>query len=190
MPTSGNATSSRAASLGRLSSRSARCFTAMRRSASCSRRFNLLARTSALRKCRAAAAFIRSGGPRGSGARRHMACLDRSGLPTGGPPAVELSGGQQQRVAIARALVNEPADPPGGRADRRARQQTDPGDHPPVRGAERDPGITVVLVTHEPDIAARVRARIIRSTTARGCHAIERSQWNPTRYPGPSRHRR
>ena len=71
-----------------------------------------------------------------------------------------LSGGQQQRVAIARALVNEPrlilADEPTGNLDSRASVEM-------ISLLQRlgDEGITVVLVTHEPDIAAYARRVIV-----------------------------
>ncbi len=66
----------------------------------------------------------------------------------------QLSGGQQQRVAIARALANRPplilADEPSGNLDTRTSVEV----LDVFRGLNRSQGITIVLVTHEPDIAA------------------------------------
>ncbi len=72
----------------------------------------------------------------------------------------QLSGGQQQRVAIARALVNQPAlvlaDEPTGALDTKTSQEV-----MDVLTELNQQGITIVIVTHEPDVAAQTK-RIIQ----------------------------
>ena len=72
----------------------------------------------------------------------------------------QLSGGQQQRVAIARALVNEPelllADEPTGNLDSRTGIEI-----MDVFQNLNDRGITIIMVTHEPDIARYTRRNIV-----------------------------
>ncbi len=68
----------------------------------------------------------------------------------------QLSGGQQQRVAIARAIVNQPvlllADEPTGALDSRTTQEV-----LQIFGELNDSGITIVMVTHEPDVARQTQ---------------------------------
>ncbi len=121
--------------------------------------FNLLPRTSALENVELP--MVYAGIKATERQRRAHAALVRVGLGerTGHTPA-ELSGGQQQRVAIARALVNNPqlilADEPTGALDTATSQE--------VMRLLTDlnaQGMTVVLVTHEPDIAAWARRKIV-----------------------------
>ncbi|GAB4358047.1 MAG: ABC transporter ATP-binding protein [Methylohalobius crimeensis] len=115
--------------------------------------FNLLARTTALENVELP--LIYRGTPaaqRRALARRALARVGLDGWEHHTPG--ELSGGQQQRVAIARAIVTEPAvilaDEPTGNLDTaRSREIMEL-----LRAFNRDQGITVVMVTHEPDMAA------------------------------------
>ncbi|WP_072384032.1 ABC transporter ATP-binding protein [Novosphingobium sp. NDB2Meth1] len=118
--------------------------------------FNLLARTSALENVELPLLY------RGeSGARRRalaMAALDNVGLAAWAHHAPnELSGGQQQRVAIARAIVTSPAvllaDEPTGNLDSERSLEI----MALLTGLNREAGITVLMVTHEPDMAAYAR---------------------------------
>jgi putative ABC transport system ATP-binding protein len=120
--------------------------------------FNLLARTSALENVELP--LIYAGVPAKERRARAAAKLAQVGLAdrAGHHPA-QLSGGQQQRVAIARALANEPAlilaDEPTGALDSRTSLEI----MALLQQLNRN-GITVVLVTHERDIAAYA-ARLI-----------------------------
>jgi putative ABC transport system ATP-binding protein len=121
--------------------------------------FQLIARTDALANVELPLVYADVDGPERKA--RSMEALARVGL-TGREqhtPA-QLSGGQQQRVAIARALVNRPrlilADEPTGALDTRTSVE--------VLGLLQtlhQSGITVVLVTHEPDIALYATRRLV-----------------------------
>ena len=90
--------------------------------------------------------------------RRAMEALNRVGLVdrTGHRPT-ELSGGQQQRVGIARALVKRPsillADEPTGNLDSQSSEEV----VSILQKLNRQEGLTVIVVTHEPDIADATR---------------------------------
>ena len=121
--------------------------------------FNLLARTSAQENVELPLLY------RGDSAsvRREAAAKALHSVGLGGwehhTPA-ELSGGQQQRVAIARAIVTEPAvvlaDEPTGNLDTQRSHEI----MSLLMGLNRDHGITVLMVTHEPDMAAYARRMV------------------------------
>ena len=127
--------------------------------------FNLLARTSALENVELP--LIYRGVPtaeRHAAAREALARVGLAGREKNTPG--ELSGGQQQRVAIARAIVTEPtvllADEPTGNLDTRTSLEI----MELITGLNHDQGITVLMVTHEPDMAAHAR-RVVRFVDGR-----------------------
>jgi putative ABC transport system ATP-binding protein len=115
--------------------------------------FNLLARTSALENVELP--LLYRGDEKTQRRKTAMEALDKVGLAEwwDHTPA-ELSGGQQQRVAIARAIVTSPdvllADEPTGNLDSERSIEI----MELLTGLNRDFGITVLMVTHEPDMAA------------------------------------
>jgi putative ABC transport system ATP-binding protein len=122
--------------------------------------FNLLNRTSALENVELPLIYRGLGaGERHKRARAALAAVGLTGWESHTP--AELSGGQMQRVAIARAIVAEPsvlfADEPTGNLDTaRSVEIMDL-----LVGLNRDRGLTVLMVTHEPDMAAYA-SRIIK----------------------------
>jgi putative ABC transport system ATP-binding protein len=115
--------------------------------------FNLLPRTTALENVELP--LVYRGIAAGERRKRALAALDSVGLAERlHHTPNQLSGGQQQRVAIARALVTQPplllADEPTGNLDTRTSFEV----LGLLQELNRTNGITIVLVTHEPDIAA------------------------------------
>ena len=122
--------------------------------------FNLLARTSAIENVELPTFY--NGHMSGSQRRKRAAdMLDRVGLGNRyeHTPA-QLSGGQQQRVAIARALMNNPpvilADEPTGNLDTRSSAEI-----MDLFARLNQEGITIVMVTHEEDIATCAKRRVM-----------------------------
>ena len=121
--------------------------------------FELLARQTAMRNVELP--MIYTGATSRERRRRAVEALERVGLGDRmGHRPNQMSGGQRQRVAVARAIVQRPAlllaDEPTGNLDTRT------GDEilDLFAGLHRE-GQTVVIVTHEPDVAARCR-RVVR----------------------------
>ena len=127
--------------------------------------FNLLPRTSALENVELP--LIYQGLPRATRIANARAALAKVGLEgrEHHQPS-QLSGGQQQRVAIARALASNPevllADEPTGNLD----SQRSHDIMQLLQALNRDDGLTIVMVTHESDIAAYAR-RLITFTDGR-----------------------
>lgn len=121
--------------------------------------FNLLSRSTALENVMLP--MIYANVPKQKRRQRAIQTLTRVGLSDRlfNRPS-QLSGGQQQRVAIARALVNRPAlvlaDEPTGALDTKTSQEV-----MNLLTELNDQGITIVIVTHEPDVAAQTK-RIIQ----------------------------
>ena len=123
--------------------------------------FNLLSRTSALENVELPMLYVRHSIPHHEQVERASKALEIVGL-TGRADhhPNQLSGGQQQRVAIARALVNQPAlllaDEPTGNLDTQTSIE--------IMGVFQklnEQGITIIMVTHELDIASYAKRNII-----------------------------
>ncbi|KAB2646742.1 MAG: ABC transporter ATP-binding protein, partial [Verrucomicrobia bacterium] len=123
--------------------------------------FNLLSRTTALENTELPMLYGKRNLSRSAMRDRAMHCLDIVGLTKRADhfPS-QLSGGQQQRAAIARALVNEPqvllADEPTGNLDTKTSME--------VMGVFQklnSQGITIIMVTHELDIAHYCKRNLV-----------------------------
>jgi putative ABC transport system ATP-binding protein len=135
--------------------------------------FNLLSRTSALENVELPLLYDRAGRWKDTLAMA-AAALERVGLGKrlDHHPS-ELSGGQQQRVAIARALVTRPtlllADEPTGNLDSRTTREV-----MALFQELNEQGITIVLVTHEPEVAAYAKRIVdVRDGRIRRDHLVE-----------------
>ena len=144
--------------------------------------FNLLPRTSALGNVELP--LVYAGVPRRERRRRALETLERVGLgDRNDHQPNELSGGQRQRVAIARALVNNPsillADEPTGNLDSATSEEI-----MAVFDALHAAGNTVVLVTHETEIAAHTERQVLLRDGA--VVADRRAAAGPAAPPAPA----
>src|SRR6476660_6421599 len=135
--------------------------------------FNLLSRTSALENVELPMLYAGvESGQRDQRAMDALASVGLAGREQNHPN--QLSGGQQQRVAVARALVNNPAlilaDEPTGNLDSRTSVEV----MEIFQRLNRERGITLVLVTHEPDIAEYAdRVIVFKDGKIKSDHRVE-----------------
>jgi ABC-type lipoprotein export system ATPase subunit len=118
--------------------------------------FNLLKRMNVLENV--ALPLLYAGQSRAAARKRAQEVLEQVGLATlGHRMPNQLSGGQQQRVAIARSLVNRPplllADEPTGNLDTKTTNEV----LQVIGQLNREQGLTIVIVTHEPDVARHAK---------------------------------
>jgi ABC-type lipoprotein export system ATPase subunit len=145
--------------------------------------FNLLPRTSALENVMMPLAYTAQDLSDRECRNRAQALLERIGLGDrlGHDPS-QLSGGQQQRVAIARSLVNHPpllfADEPTGNLDSRTSEEI----LEMFQRLNADDGITIILVTHDAEVARHAK-RVIRMRDGR----IEDGAFESHSDPEPAR---
>jgi putative ABC transport system ATP-binding protein len=121
--------------------------------------FNLLKRTTAIENLELP--LVYRGMQKAERHAKALVALEQVGLGNRGDhTAAELSGGQQQRVAIARALVTEPsvvfADEPTGNLDSHKSHEI----MALLRSLNEERGLTIVLVTHEEDVAAYAKRQV------------------------------
>ena len=120
--------------------------------------FNLLSRTSARENVELPLVYAGVAATEREG--KALQALERVGLASrAGHTSTQLSGGQQQRVAIARALINAPAvilaDEPTGNLDTKTTEEI-----MQLFTELHQSGITIVMITHEPDVARYASRRI------------------------------